>query len=108
MEGPKRAFRDARLFRQGERERVRLRHRQQIYAALETARRALCPYSRDPCDCKYGIQKGGRAGSERTGCPELRDLIREWTEVAPYNYGQSVQDDLDTIEADALAFQAVE
>lgn len=44
-------------------------------ASLSLLRRAVCCYvnSDNMCDCKYGY-KGEKHG-ERTGCPELRDMI---------------------------------
>ena len=60
----------------------------ELAAALEMVRRRMCGYSSDDapdvyCDCKYGIgdtlTRGApvpRLSSERTGCPELRELIR--------------------------------
>jgi hypothetical protein len=45
--------------------------------ALEAIRRQRCPYGDGRCDCKYGLDTSGPhgAGSERTGCPELREMI---------------------------------
>jgi hypothetical protein len=74
---------------------MELERRLRIYEVLETARRALCGYTQDPCDCKYGNVAGARQGSEVTGCCELRDLIKGWTGWFPYHRGQSIQDDLD-------------
>lgn len=45
---------------------------------LEVARRRLCPYPTNgsSCDCKYGVEYGVNVRSgEKTGCPELRELI---------------------------------
>jgi hypothetical protein len=45
---------------------------------LEVVRQKLCPYPRNTlsCDCKYGIGYGTRVNtSEKTGCPELREII---------------------------------
>ena len=44
---------------------------------LETARRLICPYPRrETCDCKYGLGYGVNVkSSEKTGCPELREII---------------------------------
>lgn len=44
---------------------------------LETARRKICPYPRsETCDCKYGLGYGVNVKtSEKTGCPELREII---------------------------------
>jgi hypothetical protein len=74
------------------RERVDLNRRAHIFRTLETARRTLCAYAQDPCDCKYGLQLDLRPGSEATGCCELRQLIREWTGWFPFNRGQTVED----------------
>ncbi|WP_157368065.1 hypothetical protein [Alloactinosynnema sp. L-07] len=49
-----------------------------LAAALEAVRRAVCAYGGDGrCDCKYGANPSTelRVGTERTGCPELRELI---------------------------------
>lgn len=71
-----------------------LMRRQRLYLALESARRVICAYGQDPCDCKYGIDRDVGLVSERTGCPELRDLIREWTGWSPFNRGQTITADL--------------
>lgn len=44
--------------------------------ALEAVRRRVCAYMGESCDCKYGLttEKQERQSSERTGCPELREL----------------------------------
>lgn len=42
--------------------------------AVETARRWVCAYWGDPCDCKYGATTATESNSEQTGCPELREL----------------------------------
>lgn len=65
-----------------------------LYSVLETARRSICCYSGDPCDCKYGRTADTRPSSEATGCPELRDLIRQLTGISVFNHGQSVEDDV--------------
>lgn len=58
-----------------------------LASALEAIRRQVCAYGgRGVCDCKFGIEAiplpknflGGRTinlGSEKTGCPELREMI---------------------------------
>lgn len=55
-------------------------NRRALIAALEAARKAVCGYAGPTCDCKYGLVPGGAEpyglGSEETGCPEIRDLIR--------------------------------
>lgn len=56
-----------------------LQYRIQTFVVLETARREICSYTADPCDCKYGARHPRRPGTEATGCPELRDLIRTLT-----------------------------
>lgn len=55
--------------------------------ALEDVRRRVCAYGGGPtCDCKYGLTVEdkpfnvgevirGYNGSEKTGCPELREMI---------------------------------
>lgn len=59
--------------------------RQNLIDALEEARKAVCAYGplARTCDCKYGLVpdngydwQPAMLGSEQTGCPELRDLIR--------------------------------
>jgi hypothetical protein len=59
--------------------------RENTIEALETIRRMLCEYFNDPCDCKYGLSRGNvlsdvhgvpsRGTAERTGCPEVREVI---------------------------------
>lgn len=56
-------------------------NRRRLIAALEQARREVCPYAPPgSCDCKYGLIPNEPSpvvpGPEATGCPELRDLIR--------------------------------
>ncbi len=58
-----------------------------LLAALEAARLEVCAYPlSSTCDCKYGLIPGGHdpavIGSEHTGCPELRQLIRTLREVS--------------------------
>lgn len=56
---------------------------EELAAALEVVRRKICAYNmgtRDEdvrCDCKYGAtpEEARWAGSENTGCPELREVI---------------------------------
>ena len=46
-----------------------------VIANVERVQRTLCAYGGSiPCDCKYG-GPAGRAGSEQTGCPELRECL---------------------------------
>lgn len=72
-----------------------LTRRLNLFEVLETARRALCCYSADPCDCKYGITVDTRPGTEATGCCELRDLIKDWTGFGAFHrHGVSVQDEV--------------
>ena len=55
------------------------KRRQRLQAALEAARKAVCPYPPGPtCDCKKGLVGPQHFGdsSEKTGCPEIRDMIR--------------------------------
>lgn len=50
----------------------------ELALALEVARRKVCAYGSkgvDTCDCKYGVDTDTRSTSEKTGCPELRELI---------------------------------
>jgi len=68
--------------------------RSRIYETLEMARRSICCYNRDPCDCKYGRTAGVRSGGEQTGCCELRDLITQLTGWTPFNRGQSIAEDI--------------
>lgn len=66
---------------------IELQARIHLFVTLETARRAICAYSADPCDCKYGVTKRS-PGSEATGCCELRDFIGTVTGWHPYHiYG---------------------
>jgi hypothetical protein len=55
--------------------------RDRLIEALEEARRKVCVYSGPTCDCKYGLVPGGFEPSllsdECTGCPELREMIRD-------------------------------
>ena len=75
------------------REELRLDQKEALFITLETARRAICCYAGDPCDCKYGRRPDTQApASEQTGCPELRDLIVLLTGWFPYNRHQSVED----------------
>lgn len=49
-----------------------------IARQLEMSRQQICPYPTNgsSCDCKYGIDYGVNVKrSEKTGCPELRDII---------------------------------
>lgn len=71
---------------------IDINRRVELYRTLETARRGICAYASDPCDCKYGIKLDPGPGSEATGCPELRDLIVAWTGFGSFNRGQSVED----------------
>lgn len=52
---------------------------QELARALEKARRRVCAYiggGVGGCDCKYGARpEGNRGSSEKTGCPELREVI---------------------------------
>jgi hypothetical protein len=53
----------------------------ELAEALEVVRRRVCAYNigsseRDVrCDCKYGASTESRRSGEKTGCPELRELI---------------------------------
>lgn len=52
---------------------------------LEVARRRLCPYPMNgsSCDCKYGLGYGTNVrSSEKTGCPELREIIAVYRAAA--------------------------
>jgi len=52
---------------------------------LEVARRRLCPYPTNvsSCDCKYGLGYGTNVKtSEKTGCPELREIIAVYRAAA--------------------------
>lgn len=47
--------------------------------ALDAVRLLVCAYGASltqTCDCKYGRDEHTHSGSEKTGCPELRDVIR--------------------------------
>lgn len=46
-----------------------------VIEELERVRRGLCCYMGPTCDCKYGFPSDRAAGTEQTGCPELRDAI---------------------------------
>lgn len=51
---------------------------QKIADELEIVRQRLCPYPNNgsTCDCKYGLGYGvSLRTSDKTGCPELRDMI---------------------------------
>lgn len=52
---------------------------------IEVARRRLCPYptNASSCDCKYGLGYGTNVkSSEKTGCPELREIIAVYRAAA--------------------------
>lgn len=51
---------------------------------LEVARFRLCPYpKKSTCDCKYGLGYGVSVKtSEKTGCPELREIIAVYRAAA--------------------------
>lgn len=85
-----------------------LNRRLALYETLETARRSICSYSGDPCDCKYGYGPETPVSSEQNGCPELRDLIKHLTGHFPYHRGQSVADDLETIRAASFVRVGIE
>lgn len=51
-----------------------------LASALESVRRQVCQYGSQgdqTCDCKYGAtaDEDSAGNSERSGCPELRELI---------------------------------
>jgi len=53
---------------------------EELAAALEYVRRRICVYNFTEatdvrCDCKYGAVPGQYGNSEKTGCPELREVI---------------------------------
>jgi hypothetical protein len=51
---------------------------ERIIAGLEELRKVVCAYGPDAerCDCKFGVKYPRKyAGSEQTGCPELRQAI---------------------------------
>lgn len=54
---------------------------EELARALEAARREVCAYGsmgEQTCDCKYGVTPAHpleRRRGERTGCPELREMI---------------------------------
>jgi hypothetical protein len=54
--------------------------------ALNKIRMTLCAYmapENGMCDCKYGAPQGiPSISSEKTGCPELRQLVRAYRELA--------------------------
>lgn len=69
-----------------------LERRIELFVSLESARRLVCCYSADPCDCKYGCTSDSvRSGSsEMTGCCEIRDLIKTLTGWSAYHiFGQT-------------------
>jgi hypothetical protein len=73
-------------------------YRSRLYLLLEEVRRQVCLYSRDPCDCKYGLRGPTRHGfGEQSGCPEIRDLIRELTGWSAFNHGQSPLADIERL-----------
>lgn len=52
---------------------------------LEQVRKTICPYpmSDSSCDCKYGLGYGVNVRtSEKTGCPELREIIAVYRAAA--------------------------
>lgn len=52
---------------------------------LEYVRQKLCPYpiNVSSCDCKYGLGYGTNVkNSEKTGCPELREIIAVYRAAA--------------------------
>lgn len=52
---------------------------------LERIRQRICPYpiNGTSCDCKYGLGYGVNVRrSEKTGCPELRELIAVYRATA--------------------------
>lgn len=63
-----------------------------LAVALEVARRRVCAYGSirdEPCDCKYGARPGQYAGSEATGCPELREVIHRLL-YRPETFGSTI------------------
>jgi hypothetical protein len=51
---------------------------ERLIAGLEELRKSVCAYGPDAvrCDCKFGVTCPRlHAGSEQTGCPELRQVI---------------------------------
>lgn len=64
-----------------------------LAAALEQLRRKICAYNMGTkdhdvrCDCKYGINTDTWAYSEKTGCPELREIIYRLLH-APESFGE--------------------
>lgn len=49
---------------------------------LDRIQKALCSYTRQPCDCKYGATRPGQGSEEGPGCPEVsmaRELIKAMT-----------------------------
>lgn len=52
---------------------------------LESVRQRICPYpmNASSCDCKYGLGYGvNLRTSEKTGCPELREIIAVYRAAA--------------------------
>ena len=56
----------------------------EIADKLEEVRKLLCPYPPgETCDCKYGMGVTTNLyTSEKTGCPELRSIIRIYRAAA--------------------------
>ncbi len=54
--------------------------------ALDKVRMTICAYGASEhgmCDCKYGAPQGiPSISSEKTGCPELRQLVRAYRKLA--------------------------
>ena len=84
-------------------EALALARKRFLYEQLESARRHICVYNRDPCDCKYGRISISSPSGEQTGCPELRDLIHRLTGWQPFNHGQDIEDDMRGHEAREVA-----
>lgn len=57
---------------------TKTQRRRRLQEALEEARKKVCPYPGSTCDCKSGLVGPQHFGdtTEKTGCPEIRDMIR--------------------------------
>lgn len=60
-----------------------------IASQLEVVRKMICPSGGiGPCACKYGLGYGTRIRtSEKTGCPELKELISIYKNAAQGSQG---------------------
>jgi hypothetical protein len=58
-------------------------NKDRLVTNLRKVQKALCSYSAQPCDCKYGAQNAGKLTEEGPGCPEVTmasELIKHMTQ----------------------------